>query len=206
MIRCKVCQLGSGRREVIDLALRSGQASLLEISASTGCSKSSLHRHRQHLVGPPPGGVVRTVHNVPDGITTVVTEPREALPAIVAEDLPVAPACENVASPRPTTKAELLNRLEFLWRESLDGLEASKQPIRISKPDGSTIEVSGDLRSRPAFIRESRHILELQAAANGDLAAGPTAPILIVMPSASATPSSDPSLVINLPLPRRRAD
>jgi hypothetical protein len=62
----------------------------------------------------------------------------------------------------------------MLWTESLDGLEASKEPVTIKKPDGSEVEIpAGNLRARAGFLREARQVLELQGAATGDLVKSP---------------------------------
>ena len=158
--------------------------SLQEISSTSGLSRSSLHRHRQHLdrvpsdasnISPP----VPTDVSVRQEISDAVLVPQSTAPAVAVAGHGV----ETEPSYQTETKAELLRRLEYLWQESLDGLQATKEPVRISKPDGSSLEIPGDLRARAAFIREGRQVLELVAAANGDLSAGHAeARILIVLP------------------------
>jgi hypothetical protein len=110
----------------------------------------------------------------------------------------------------PTAAAgreQLLRRIELLWNESLDGLGASKEPIRVLKPDGSTLELPGDLRTRSGFIREARQVLEFQATVNGNLAVGPTAQIMIVIPQGGASAPFSPELgevdYIDISPPRR---
>jgi hypothetical protein len=104
------------------------------------------------------------------------------------------------------TKANLLDRIEFLWTESLDGLEVSKEPITLIKPDGSTLELPGDLRSRVGFLREARSVLELQGAATGELIKGqPTNPvgITIVMPAGPAYGQRFEAEAIEIAMPKR---
>ena len=124
-----------------------------------GISKSALQRHSKHLA----------IANKPNA---------EALPfALMREPL----------KPQPVpAKEALLERIEYLWKESLDGLEASKKPITMTKPDGSSIELPADLRSRVGFIREARSVLELQGAATGDLIKGQSnqiGQVVIVVPA-----------------------
>jgi hypothetical protein len=83
----------------------------------------------------------------------------------------------------------------------MSGLQASKEAIRVEKPDGSTVEVPGDLRSRAAFLREARSILQLEAEVTGELAAAPTFAVQIVMPAATAEPTEYP--VFDIAMPRR---
>jgi hypothetical protein len=114
-------------------------------------------------------------------LTTPATVQIEHQPLI-----PAAAAGETTA-PRPTelSKAQLLERIELLWTESLEGLEASKEPITITRPNGSSLELPGDLRARAGFVREARSVLELQGEATGHLVKGQTGPtfaIQIVMP------------------------
>jgi hypothetical protein len=60
-----------------------------------------------------------------------------------------------------------LQRIELLWSESIEGLEASKAEIKVHGRDGSEMTIPGDLRARAAFLREGRGILELAGAATG---------------------------------------
>lgn len=90
-----------------------------------------------------------------------------------------------MASRQTSTKANLLERIEYLWNESLDGLEVSKEPIRITKPDGSTVELRASC-ARVGFIREARSVLELQGAATGELVKGQSnqiGQVVIVIPA-----------------------
>jgi len=95
------------------------------------------------------------------------------------------PYGENKCPAQTSTKAELLRRLEYLWHESLDGLEATKEAIHIEKANGSVIELPGDLRAPAGFMRGGRQVLELAATANGDLTMGHAGTsIMIVLPVA----------------------
>ncbi len=189
MSRCTVCQLQPSRLNAIDAALRAGKLSLGEISSKTGLTRSSLHRHRQHL------------------------QPAQELTAARDEALTPTPATRDVSAvqpsrniephPQPATKAELLQRLEYLWQESIDGLQETKKPIQVMKPNGEVVEIAGDLRSRPGFLREARSILELKATVNGDLTAGSVgSAILIVLPVIHETSSNEQNTV-NIALPAR---
>ena len=199
---CKVCVLDQEHRTAIDDALSSG-VPLDTISHKCGIGRSSLHRHfHRHLrpdknePGPKSHGSRRTVQTTPVSASAKLPDPPE-LTAIVRgrqrdtdtiTSITVAGSSsgqsgENDGSAQTSTKAELLGRLEYLWHESLDGLDATKEAIRIEKANGSVIELPGDLRARAGFIREGRQVLELVAAANGDLSAGHAeARILIVLP------------------------
>ena len=190
MSRCTVCQLAADRLNAIDTALRGGKMSLGEISSKTGLTRSCLHRHRQHLPA---------VQDLP-----VVRQTSLLSPAAVAETSEARPIGNFEMHPQTATKAELLDRLEYLWQESLDGLQATKEPIRVVKPDGSIVEIPGDLRSRPAFIREARSVLEMKATVNGDLTVGQAgASVMIVVPiPRSSEPGEYECIEIGLP-PRK---
>lgn len=79
--------------------------------------------------------------------------------------VPAAPHCANLIEtdgPVPT-KRELLSRLEMLWTEATEGLQAAKEPITLKGPDGSDVEVkAGDLRAMSNFLREARQTLEME--------------------------------------------
>lgn len=68
---------------------------------------------------------------------------------------------------RETALAEPLDRAELLFREALAGLEDTKRPITLTKPEGSEIELPGDLRSRAGFIRAARDVLDQLARLRG---------------------------------------
>ena len=139
--RCSVCQISSEERAAIDAALREG-ASLQVISNHTGVSKSSLWRHSKHLEGGKP------------------TLPAQKAVCTVARN-------ENTSVSPSVALEQALNRNELLWNEALDGLEAAKQPIVVTRPDGSKLEVPGDLRARAGFIRAGRDVLHLDSELRG---------------------------------------
>jgi hypothetical protein len=160
-MRCSICKLPDRKRAAVDAALAAGDVSLVEVSASSGISKSTLQRHSKHL--------------------QAVEQPE-------AQALSPAVMLEPLKQPVPT-KETLLERIEFLWAESLDGLELSKEPITLRKPDGSSVELPGDLRARVGFLREARNLLELQGTASGDLIRGQAnqiGQVLIVCPAMPA--------------------
>jgi len=150
IIRCSVCRLDPERRRAVEAALTAA-VPLGEISRSCGLSKSALSRHSRHSGRP---------ESVASNKTPAAIVVRTAAPVPASE--PAAPA---------PTKTELLRRVEILWSEALDGLEASKEPIVLSKPDGSKLEISGgDLRARAAFVRAGRDVVQLSAELSGELA------------------------------------
>ena len=173
MTRCSICKLPHDRLAAIDGALRHGGVSLHEIANRSGLSKSSLHRHVKHVNGVPRGAAEPTL-----------AETRAVVPAPVPE-LPAK------ALP-PASKAQLLQRVEFLWTETLEGLAAAKAPIHVNKPDGSIVELPGDLGVRRAFISEARAVLELQGAANGTLVRGegPTLQVQLVIGAPGQAPAT----------------
>jgi hypothetical protein len=115
-------------------------------------------------------------------------------------------AAKLEANPPTATRTQLLRRLELLWDEALDGLEASKEPVQVQKPDGSMVELPGDLRARAAFIREARSVVGLSAEISGELA-GPSIFVQVVVPGIGC-PVSDPGEVEDGPIiditPQRR--
>jgi hypothetical protein len=162
MIRCHVCLLDSEKLAAINDGLRA-QLPLAQLSEISGVSKSSLSRHTKHLderlpTRSPAPAIVRTPPAAP------APPPAPAAPSAVAA--PHTPAC---AIP---SKETLLQRIEQLWAESIDGLEASKETIKVLKPNGESLEVPGDLRSRVGFIREGRGVLELAGLATGHFQRG----------------------------------
>jgi hypothetical protein len=194
--RCSVCRLPQARREAVDAALRSEQVSLQEISISCGFSKSALHRHRQHLSAVATAEPAQNLP-VPASRTVAMTEPAASLGTTAAK---------LEANPPTATRTQLLRRLELLWDEALDGLEASKEPVQVQKPDGSIVEIR-DLRARASFIREARSVVGLTAEVSGELA-GPNINIQIVVPGGIGGPVSDPGEVERGPViditPQRR--
>lgn len=155
---------------------------------SSGFSKSSLHRHRQHL-----GALSLTEPAATRELTTAVL------------DLGTSPSLDAPTVRRRAARLgrdQLLSRIEMLWSESMSGLEAAKQPVIIKKPDGSIVEVPGDLRARAGFIREGRELVKLQAEATGELVVGPAAAIMIVLPTGTAEPDEQDDF-IDITMPRR---
>jgi hypothetical protein len=149
-VRCGVCKLDPQRRSAVDSALR-GQVPLDQLSHLSGISKSSLHRHAQHL------------------------ERSEALPAteltgqIEAADKQAVAVPQAAVPADPPSKSELRERVSLLWTEAMEGLSASKEPVRVMRPDGSTMEIPGDLRSRVGFLRVATSVAELGGQATGEL-------------------------------------
>jgi hypothetical protein len=95
--------------------------------------------------------------------------------AVRSEVIPPASSSDPQAlAARPTdvspSRTQLLERVEMLWDEALDGLEAAKQPITVQRPDGTSMELQGDLRARAGFIRTARDVLHLGAELSGELA------------------------------------
>jgi hypothetical protein len=176
-LRCSICTLPPEKRDAIDEALSSGTITLIEVAASSGISKSALQRHSKHLDPSAP------------------EEPK----AIKQKELaPILAPAQVTPAPQPDTagtKVRLLERIEFLWNESLDGLALSKEPITVKKPDGTSLELPGDLRARAGFIREARSVLELQGEVTGDFIKGqPFAgniQVQIVMPASDNRPQPD---------------
>jgi hypothetical protein len=181
MSRCTVCRLDPERRSAVDAVLRDGQISFQELSRRCGFSKSALHRHRQHmdtLDGPTPARLSLAAPIPAPVPAPALTHQAGAPAALAIGGDPTAGA----AAAKPG-REQLLSRIELLWGEALSGLEAAKEPIRIEKPDGSIVEMPGDLRARSGFIREGRQVLELQAAVTGNLGVAGTS-IMIVLPTA----------------------
>lgn len=175
-MRCSICKLPRAKRTAVDAALMAGDVSLAEVSVSSGISKSALQRHSKHL-------------------QAVEKQNAETLlPAIMGEPLKHPPL---------PTKETLLERIEYLWTESLDGLELSKVPITLTKADGTITELPGDLRARAGFIREARSVLELQGAATGELVRGQpnqVGQVVIVVPATSTGAQAAEFQVIDISL------
>jgi hypothetical protein len=68
-----------------------------------------------------------------------------------------------------------LERAEQLWDELSECLRLAREPVVIVKPDGSTLEVPVDLRTRSSVIRAGKDVIDLDARLNGlyDPQAGP---------------------------------
>jgi hypothetical protein len=150
MTKCHVCSLPADRRAAVEEAIRAS-VPLARIAETSGISKSGLSRHGKHLAG-------HTSH------------PPTARPTPQPTALIARPADSSAAL--GPSKDELLRRIEFLWVESLGGLEASKEPLQIQRRDGSTLTVPGDLRSRVGFLREARGVVELAGTATGHITKG----------------------------------
>lgn len=202
-IRCTVCRLGAGKRQAIDAALCSGHVSLAELETSSRISKSALQRHSKHINAP----IVeaQTVQDAAIAQAALPIAPQVLQSAPIAQLAPFA-ARESAE----TTKGRLLERIELLWNESIEGLEASKEPLVITKPNGSTIEVPGDLRARAGFVREARKVLELQGEATGDLVSGQPNQIgnvIIVLPAPrpGSTPADYEEQVVDIATPNGRS-
>lgn len=164
MTRCSVCRLEDSKRTAVDAALR-GNIPLKEISMGCGISASALCRHGKHLTAPQAAAATNAA---------VLPPVRNTAPLVPSE--PSIPASKN----------QLLERIEMLWNESVDGLRVAKENITIKRPNGDSMEVPGDLGARVGFIREGRQILELQGMATGDLVKGEVSRlnVVIVLPAA----------------------
>jgi hypothetical protein len=194
-IRCSICKLPAEKLEALEAAILGGDISLHELANSTGLSKSAIHRHKQHLVPARPVTRQQAAEELPPDSPSAVTvraiqpPPSQPIaPESRAAEVEVIPAgADRPKGPVTATKARLLARIESLWGECTDGLRAAKEPVVLTKADGSTVEVpGGDLRARAGFIREARNVLELQGAATGDLVKGDPAivgPVMIVVPA-----------------------
>jgi hypothetical protein len=125
---CKVCRLDPEHRTAIDEALRNS-VPLDQISLGCGIGRSSLHRHRRrHLSGD------RTQPTLNNSNAVSIPEPQQLSPSSSRNprELPnVEPQAE-----RPT-KQQLLERIETLWSEGLEGLAVSKEKIDLTRADGS---------------------------------------------------------------------
>ncbi len=165
-IRCGVCKLPLEKREAVEAAL-GGDIALAEIAATSGISASSLSRHAtRHMKNQAQPRVTKPA---------VTKLPARPLVPVTQAEVPAEPLAVTDSLPAPT-KDCLMNRLELLWNESLAGLEAAKESVVLTKSDGSRLEVPGDLRSRAAFIREGRSVLEILGLASGELGAATAAP------------------------------
>jgi len=155
--KCSVCNLDPSRRAAVESAL-SGGVSLGDVARFSGLSKSALSRHGRHL-----GGAAESRPEAKDQVAKKTS-------AVAVRPASTAPEVEQVATPAVSlTKAELLARVELLWNESLNGLEASKEPIMLRKLDGGVLALPGDLRARSGFIRAARDVLHLGAELSGEL-------------------------------------
>jgi hypothetical protein len=149
--------------------LRNG-LSLGEVAARCGITKSSLWRHSQHGVKAEAAATQPTATR--KAKTPLPAPPKPARPAKTAVPAPqetalTAPAPKTPAPPvtEPPLDVEgkrqrAEGRLERLWDEALDGLEAAKQPITIDKGNGEVITVPPDLRARAGFIKCGQSIID----------------------------------------------
>jgi hypothetical protein len=174
MSKCSVCALPAQTREAIDGFLRNG-ASLGEVAARRGVTKSSLWRHSQHVVNA--GGHEKAPKPIP-------APPKTARPVKTAVPAPVEPALPAPAPKTPAveppvdaeaSRKRALDRTEQLWGEVSECLRLAREPVTIVKPDGDTLEVPVDLRTRSSVIRPGKDVIDLDARPNGlyDPQAGP---------------------------------
>jgi hypothetical protein len=154
--RCSICKLPAAQLAAINTALQS-DISLHEVAQTSGLSKSSLHRHLKHAISGPAIS--------PEPLPPATTEDAQA-------EIVAPPSAANV-SRTIATKEELLGRVEHLWSEALDGLEASKNPSWLNRPDGSRVEIpGGDLRARTGFLRVAADVLRLHCDTSGHFLKG----------------------------------
>ena len=169
ILRCSICKLNPTRRAVVESALAGGVA-LAEISRRSGLSKSALSRHSRHGAAPTgqTAAAKESISSEPPAkeATGIAVRPQVIPPASSSDPQALAARRTDVSPSR----AQLLERVEMLWDETLDGLEAAKQPITVQRPDGTSMELPGDLRARAGFIRTARDVLHLGAELSGELA------------------------------------
>jgi hypothetical protein len=140
---CKVCELDQDHRAAVDEALQSC-VPLDTISRGCGIGRSSLHRHfHRHVKRDVTNGAPRSAAPMSMPGTEPVLSPASAATSLSSS---VEPRVEG------STKQQLICRIEQLWAEGLDGLASSKEPIFVTRADGSTVELKGDLRARKGFI------------------------------------------------------
>jgi len=173
-----------------------GEVPLEVLSRRTAISKSALHRHKQHLdrFNPGQSPVVET--------TPVAPPAKRSVEVSLTSGTPAAPP------KAPLNKSQLLERVDLLWTEAMEGLAETKKPIRLTKSGGEVVEVPGDLRSRCGFLRVASSIAELGGRASGELTnVGPggvdmTRPIqVIIIPKQPGTPEFAPEEDYQLPGP-----
>jgi hypothetical protein len=215
MIRCSICRLSDEKRSAINASLQAG-VSLDELAAQTGIHRSSLGRHGRNCLRSP----------VPVEQSTPISTPPKAavevrLPKTVASmpPKPVAPA-HAVQTPDPAAPLDMearrrqaLERAEQLWSELEECLRLAREPVVIVKPDGSTLEVPVDLRTRSSVIRAGKDVIDLDARLNGlydNPAAAPFGSVVfqsvIMMPKITdlePPQRPDPKVVDALPEPAR---
>jgi hypothetical protein len=192
---CRVCNLGQEDRAAIDEALQNG-VPLEQISRGCGISDSSLHRHFH-----------RHVKADATKVSTGKADMKSPEPVRSSVSMPAVLEPIHEASLEKPTKQQLLERIEMLWGEGFDGLEATKEAIYLTRADGSKVELhAGDLRARKGFIGELREILRLQGEATGDLVRGQSVEanfaIQIVVPNVQVQPEQD-DYAFEIALPRR---
>ena len=155
MTKCTICGLPTEKLVVIDRALRE-QVPLQAIADQIGISKSSLWRHGQHIERPAAPQAAKPA--------------AEAVPPVKSQVQMTRKQREGVTVPDADTELErqrALERSDFLWREFKEGLAVAKERVVLTKPDGSKIEVPGDLRARAAFLRVGRDTLHLDSELKG---------------------------------------
>jgi hypothetical protein len=153
----------------VEAALEGGTP-LGQIATATGLSKSSLSRHGRHSAkrAADIAAAKESISSQPPAkeATGIAGRPQVIPPASSFDPQALAARRTDVSPSR----AQLLERVEMLWDESLDGLEAAKQPITVQRPDGASMELPGDLRARAGFIRTARDVLHMSAELSGELA------------------------------------
>jgi AcrR family transcriptional regulator len=160
-IQCTACKLSKSRREALESLLASGM-SIHEISRRSGLSKSALSNHFRHSVE------------------------REQMREAAAKEQAAkeaAMALGNKPAGSSPSRDRILERVERLWGESIAGLEDSKAPVTINRPDGSSMKVPGDLRARAGFIRSAKDVLQLSAQLSGELSPTINADVVFVCSS-----------------------
>jgi hypothetical protein len=202
-IRCTICRLEPEKQQAISTALQES-VPLQVISNRTGLSKSSIWRHSKHMAKV--GGQEKAPKAMPKVQTPVPAPQEPPLPA----PAPKTPAPEPLDPELKRQRAE--GRLERLYNEAIEGLEASKEPVVLTKADGSVIEVR-DLRARAAFIRAGQGIVDSQAKLHGlyDQPAGPlfgdvVFHSVIMMPKLTDLEPREPKVVDALPEPTDTLD
>jgi hypothetical protein len=193
MTKCSICNFPTKRRAAVDEALRAN-VSLGKIAEASGASKSALSRHSAHVEG-------REVASVPQAVEK---HPERTTEASVAKSVAVSDRFQG------PTKEQLVARIEHLWTESVNGLEAAKQPIKVRRPDGAELELPGDLRARAAFLREGRGVLELAGVATaawgpgaGQLPAEINLALIVQIPRSAPVPPPAGAVVDLLPATER---
>jgi len=173
LLRCTICKLPAEKLAAINSSLLGG-ASQQTVATEHGLSKAGTGRHARHLPGynaaaaQPKGSdtPIMAERTAPGTETAVPAPPKAALPAKTPPPAPQETALTVPAPEAPPldVKAKLERaegRLEHLWGEALDGLEASKVPVVLTKADGSIVEVHNH-SARASFIRVAKDIIQSQ--------------------------------------------